>query len=308
MSPSRRRAPRAPTVSTRRATFGSHRTRVLEVPGEGPLVLLLHGFSDSADTWRSVMVQLSRLGQRAVAVDLPGFGAAGPIPRGPMLPELDAFVADVLAELGDGGPAIVVGNSMGGTVALRAGEGERPDVGAVVALAPAGLGFKPFLHSADRALTRLVPLLRVAYRTPYPRPVVHAVAALYYRQRLAPGTGISDAWRFASHIRGMGEFRRIGALGRVLMTEIGQGCIDAHAITVPTLLIWGADDPVCDVAGAKALLDAVPGSQIHVLQSCGHLPQVQHPGRVAELLTELVSTLPRPESRPEPRTRRRTRR
>ncbi|HUE28529.1 MAG TPA: hypothetical protein VMP89_17270, partial [Solirubrobacteraceae bacterium] len=41
------------------------RTRVLEVDGDGPPLVLLHGFSDSADTWRAMLERLARSGRRA---------------------------------------------------------------------------------------------------------------------------------------------------------------------------------------------------------------------------------------------------
>ena len=290
---SHRAAPAPEPISERELTIDGHVTRVLEVAGTGPLVLLLHGFSDSADTWRGVLAELARRGRRAAAVDLPGFGMAGPVARGPLLPQYDAFLTGAIAVLGNRSAAVVAGNSMGGTVALRAAQGDRSDLAAVAALAPAGLGFKPFLHRADRTLARLIPLLRVAYRTPYPGPVVQAVAAAYYQQRLAPGSDRSNARYFGSHLRNMAELRRIGALGRVLMSEIQEGVLDLPGMASEVLLVWGDQDPVCDVLGARILLDTVPGSRLQVIPACGHLPQVQHPRRVAELLADLPSERPR---------------
>jgi pimeloyl-ACP methyl ester carboxylesterase len=47
---------------------------------------MFHGYADSADTWRLTLAQLARTGQRAVAVDLPGFGGADDLDSGPILP------------------------------------------------------------------------------------------------------------------------------------------------------------------------------------------------------------------------------
>src|SRR3954451_18390578 len=99
-----------------RLTPAGYETRVLELEGEGPPLLLLHGWADSADTWRLVLdrlarrgpaarsrrppgvggarapARLARRGRRALAVALPGFGAADGLERiGPMLPQLDRF-------------------------------------------------------------------------------------------------------------------------------------------------------------------------------------------------------------------------
>jgi hypothetical protein len=59
-----------------RLTLAGYDTRVLELEGEGLPTVLFHGYADSADTWRQTLALLARRGRRAVAVDLPGFGAA----------------------------------------------------------------------------------------------------------------------------------------------------------------------------------------------------------------------------------------
>jgi hypothetical protein len=74
-----------------RLTLAGFDTRVLELEGNGPPVILLHGYADSADTWRQSLARLARSGQRAVAFDLPGFRTASRLRRDPILPQLDEF-------------------------------------------------------------------------------------------------------------------------------------------------------------------------------------------------------------------------
>src|SRR5437763_2518935 len=104
-----------------RLELGGFETRALELEGTGPPLVFLHGFSDSADTWRLVLDRLARRGQRALALDLPGFAAAAPLDgsRG-VLEQLDAFTEGALRHAGAG--AGVVGNSLGGVCALRAAQ------------------------------------------------------------------------------------------------------------------------------------------------------------------------------------------
>ena len=63
-----------------RLELAGYETRALELEGDGPPVLLIHGFSDSADTWRLTLERLAIEGRRALAVDLPGFAEADPLP------------------------------------------------------------------------------------------------------------------------------------------------------------------------------------------------------------------------------------
>src|SRR4051794_19180224 len=120
-------------------TLAGFETRALELEGGGPPLVLLHGFSDSADTWRLVLDRLGRREQRAVALDLPGFAAAAPLdPKRPVLEQLDAFTAAAVAYAGDG--AVVAGNSLGGVCAIRAAQREDLALRGVVPIDPAGPG------------------------------------------------------------------------------------------------------------------------------------------------------------------------
>src|SRR5205823_12442045 len=74
-----------------RLSLGGFSTRALELEGDGPPLLLLHGFADSADTWRRTLDRLGRADRHALALDMPGFGAADRLARGAVLPQLDAF-------------------------------------------------------------------------------------------------------------------------------------------------------------------------------------------------------------------------
>ncbi|MFF3667430.1 alpha/beta fold hydrolase [Microtetraspora malaysiensis] len=94
---------------------GGTRFHVVEA-GDGPLVLLLHGFPQFWWTWRHQLVSLPAAGYRAVAVDLRGYGASDKPPRGYDLPNLAMDGAGLVRALGETG-AIVVGHDWGGLLA-----------------------------------------------------------------------------------------------------------------------------------------------------------------------------------------------
>jgi pimeloyl-ACP methyl ester carboxylesterase len=88
--------------------------------GEGPLVLLLHGFPQFWWTWRHQLVSLADAGYRAVAVDLRGYGASDKPPRGYDLPTLAGNMAGLIRAMGET-CAIVVGHDWGGLVGWTMG-------------------------------------------------------------------------------------------------------------------------------------------------------------------------------------------
>jgi pimeloyl-ACP methyl ester carboxylesterase len=163
-----------------RKTFAGYETRVLELEGDGVPLLLLHGYADSADTWRQVLALLARQGRATIAVDLPGFGTADPLRPEPILPQLDAFAAEALVYAGGRPrqPVMVVGNSLGGCMALRLAERKGERLAGVVAAAPAG-----FQMSRIVALVERDPLLRSLLTLPAPVPaaILRAAVGRLYR-------------------------------------------------------------------------------------------------------------------------------
>lgn len=85
------------------------------VAGDGPLVVLLHGFPENWWAWRHQLVSLAGAGYRAVALDLRGFGASDHPPRGYDMPTLTADVDAVIRCLGSA-DAVVVGQDWGGLI------------------------------------------------------------------------------------------------------------------------------------------------------------------------------------------------
>jgi pimeloyl-ACP methyl ester carboxylesterase len=280
----------APIVE-RRLRLDGVATRTLEVEGEGATVLLLHGFSDSADSFRPLLAELSRAGRHAVAVDLPGFGKADALGR-PALDCMDGFVAEFVRRYAAAGAVVLVGHSMGGLLTLRAASGGGLPLSAVAGLGPGGLAYHRRLESLTRWVTCLGPVLAVVDWLPVPSALVRWAARSLYDRRLAMGRADPELGIFyASHV---GTMRRLGQTFRNLIAVTqAETVLDAETLSrieVPVLLIWGDEDHLADLSGAPTLLQAVPDSRLVVFEKCGHCPQVEAPGRVADLVAGLPAT------------------
>ncbi len=270
-----------------RLTLAGYETRVLELEGDGSPILLFHGYADSADTWRYTLARLAKRGRRAIAVDLPGFGAADRLMSDAILPQLDEFAHAAVRYLGGRPrqPVLAVGNSLGGCVALRLAERHGRELEGVVAAAPAGLEMSRLLYFVERD-----PLLRtlLALPSPVPSQVIRAaVARLYRRLAFASPGRIESAVvsAFTMHHRDRATVARYLATAHRLLPEL-RAPFKLERISVPVLLVWGDRDRLVFHRGAQRVIDAVPGARLELLRGVGHCPQVEAPDRFTQLLLE----------------------
>ncbi len=280
---------RSDHVSTSYPTLARWRTRALEVPGDGPVFLLLHGFADHAGTWLPVLAELEAFGCRAVALDLPGYGEADQAGPGDALPQLDAFVRAAIERWTfDGVAPIVVGNSLGGVLAIRAGQDPNAAVAGVVPVSPAGYGHAWFIDVLER-FSQLNPLMFV--------PIVpmntfrwltangFAWAAAGGGARVLPGICRAAGAQF----RTRADVKRVMGSAPDLLKEIRS--VSPAPVTVPCLVIWGQHDRLTLVSGAAVLTGMVPTAELVILDDCGHCAQVTRPDLVAGHLVRFARSL-----------------
>ncbi len=281
------------TIRERRIELAGLGTRALELEptreAAGPALVLLHGFSDSADCWRPTLAALAASGRRAVALDMPGFGEAARLDReATVLPQLDAFAAAAIereARLSPGGEVVLAGNSLGGCVALRAAERDDLPLAGIVPIAPAGLEMARWLSIIEGEAP-----LRWLMRSPLPVPelVVREVLGRMYRTMAFARPGEVDAAAvssFTRHVRTKRDVVRILGTGHRVVAEL-RDPFRLDRIRCPVLLVWGERDRMVYATGSERVLREVPASRMETIEHCGHCPQVEAPERLAELLLE----------------------
>lgn len=287
----------AGSIRTSFRRFAGIRTRVLEAgpaapprrrgrrsTAAAPRIVLLHGYCDSADTWRPLLRELAAAGHAAVAIDLPGFGEAEPLRAGAILPQLDAFTEAVIREQAVLGPVILTGNSLGGTMSLRAAQEAGSAPAGVVSIAAPGF--------VDSWLVRQVgsyPLpLRLYSSLPLPVPgfLVRAITGRVVPRLLYADATVADA----------GQVRRFTGLFpdyRATTTRLEQArqlvgeLADAYRperIQVPLLIVSCGKDRLVSPAAGRRLHALVPHSRLLERDDWGHCPQLDDPPAIAELL------------------------
>jgi len=246
------------------------------VLGEGPAVILLHGFGGDLDNWLFTMGPLAEH-HTVVAIDLPGHGQSSlaiPDPSADGLARVAWAVLDGL-EIND---VDVVGHSMGGAVAARMAAQQPDRVRSVTGLAPAGLG--PEINQdyidgyvAAQSRREMKPVAAVLFADP--SAVTRAMVEDLLRYKRLDGVpallgGLSDVW-FVD-----------GA-----QAEQAQVADELAALTKPTLIIWGAQDRVIPASHAESVKAF---AEVHVLDGAGHLVQMEQAGEVNRLLVAHVGS------------------
>jgi NADP-dependent 3-hydroxy acid dehydrogenase YdfG/pimeloyl-ACP methyl ester carboxylesterase len=259
---------------------------------ENTPVLLLHGIARSLEDWSE---QVERLSRRfyVIAPDQPGFGFSARRDGPADLVALADGVAAILDELGETRPCHVIGNSLGGAVAMQLLASQPDRVASLTLVNSAGFGAEvtPLLRMLSLpglgryAATHSTPAgARLMERRIFADPSLATPERVQHSLRIAaqPGTG-AFLYEMANHL---GTARGVRPQWRdALLTAVA-----AHPR--PTLLIWGDRDRILPAVHLEAARRQFPGAQVHVFAGAGHMPQIERPDEFAELVTAFVENGP----------------
>jgi pimeloyl-ACP methyl ester carboxylesterase len=254
--------------------------------GTGPAVIAVHGLGATKGSFLPTVAALS--GEfRMIAIDLPGFGDSAK----PIGARYDAgYFAGVIIDLLDAlelGSAHVLGNSLGGRIALEVGLQYPDRVDRLGLLCPSLAWRRSRPWAPLLRLTRPeLGLLQVA-----PRSVVEAIV-----HRIVPAA--DKGWTAA----GVDEFLR------AYLTPAGRAAFYAAArhiyleqphgdtgfwtrlasLTPEALFVWGLKDTLVPISFERHVQDALPAAR-HLELDCGHVPQIERPTQTNSALAEFFA-------------------
>jgi epoxide hydrolase 4 len=276
----------SPTIRHYRHDCAGVRLHVAEA-GEGPPVLLLHGFPELWIAWRRLLVGLARRGYRAIAPDLRGYGASDK-PAGVGSYRVAALLEDLRALIVDRceGKAALVAHDWGGTLAYCLASA-RPEL--VSSLCILNAAHPRRLN--DMLLTS-TQLLRSWYIFAFQLP-------------LLPELLLKRATVMASVLRGsaarpecFSEDDILAYHGAMRVPHAAQSAVNYYRasfrwpvraerpIEAPTLVIWGARDPALDLRLLDGLALHVPRLRVEHVANAGHFVHHEQPDEVERLIAE----------------------
>jgi pimeloyl-ACP methyl ester carboxylesterase len=256
---------------------------------DGPPLVLIHGLGGTKASWMPVIPELAKT-HRLYAIDLPGFGASSK-PRGaysaPWFAEHVFRLLDVLDLPG----ALVAGNSLGGRVAMEMAITDPDRVYGIACLCPAAA----FTHRPAVGVVRLLrPELGVGVLR-LPRERLKATL----QDMFCDPERIHEDWYDAA----IDDFRKYWRNGRSRMAFFatlrnvyldepdGESGFWSRlaSMKTPAMYIYGKYDNLITPRFSQRIQRFVPSADVVVWDDCGHVPQLEHPGRTAGAIAEFFA-------------------
>ncbi|WP_164156995.1 alpha/beta fold hydrolase [Sandarakinorhabdus rubra] len=256
-----------------------------EGPREGFPVVLVHGSNGSLHNWEPWVERLTARGYRVVTLDLPAHGLSGPTPQGLYTNAAYVGIVEQLVDRLRLQRFALGGNSMGGGVAWRYAVAHPDRLAALILVdasgqpmpkdSPPPLGFRLARIPVARDLLATVTprsLIEQSFKQSVSNQSIATPAMIdrYWELLLYPGNRRATVQRFGQFEGDDGEAAKL------------------PGVSVPTLILWGAEDRLIPVSVAGWFSRQLPNARVTILDGIGHIPMEEAPDRsLAPVLTLL---------------------
>ena len=262
-------------------------------PSDGPPVVLLHGIGRSLQDWELQHTRLPPT-HRIISLDMPGFGLSQRLAAVTSLESLSGAVRATLSTLGVTDSVHLMGNSLGGAVAMRMTVDDPGRVRTLTLVNSAGFGRTVTAALRVLALPGLGrPMLR---RMADPRIARRTERSIFFDRALVTPERVETAIKLARQPDFAAVYleaaRALGGVRGVAPKWRSELLPRVAALGKPTLLVWGARDLILPSAHLAAARLAFPSARSHMFPDTGHMPQIERPDEFAELVRPLLAETP----------------
>ncbi|OLB09134.1 MAG: hypothetical protein AUH06_00495 [Gemmatimonadetes bacterium 13_2_20CM_69_27] len=249
----------------------------VEVRGDGPPILLVHGFPFDRTMWRHQLAALPRW--KRIAPDLRGAGASSAAAAGDGA-SVTRYADDLVAILDALGvrTAAVCGLSLGGYVTFELLRRHADRVSAVLLV---DTKHEPDAPATKRERDELAALTE--------RDGPEALVSRLLPKLLAPETQSEVAEQVREMARRWSVPGLVGALQA--LRDRPDSTETLRQIRVPTLVLAGSEDQISPPAGARAMAALIPNAQFHVVPAAGHLAPLEQPLATTRVIADFLETL-----------------
>jgi pimeloyl-ACP methyl ester carboxylesterase len=262
--------------------------------GIAPVVLLIHGLGDEADSWRHLIPLLNSAGYRVLALDLPGSGRSA-APGRINLKNHAAAVLRLLeaVKIKPENPVFLVGNSLGALVAEMAAF-KKPGLVKGLILLDGSIPAKP-IKIGLLALAKLL-FSRKWYRAYRTNPEGAWLSLYTYYADLDGMSGADKDFlreRVMARVNSSSQERAFFATQQSLILAFGTG-FSGYAQKIrlfrgKIILLWGEKDRIMPLSSAEPFKSLRNDIELRIISGAGHLPQQENPAETAKFITEFVN-------------------
>ena len=273
----------------RSVEIDGRRVNVVELGSGEPEVVFVHGLAGSWQNWLENMPHFAAAGHRVIAFDLPGFGESEPPREKISIPGYGRLVDTLLDRLGVG-PAVLIGNSMGGFIAAEVAIQYPARVRRLVLVSAAGLTVEYQRNEHILGLLRYGRRLVIAWGG-FVGARSDAIAGRPRARRMLMRLVVHDADRLpapliAEQVRGARNSGFVDALDALTDYPIRERL---GAIACPTLIVWGTEDKLVPVRDAAEFARLIPDARKVVWPETGHVPMLERPAAFNALVESFMA-------------------
>ena len=240
--------------------------------GEGPVILILHGWGRGSDSWVEVQTKLAQAGHRVVVPDLPGFGKSNPPPTVWGVDDYVKFVK-VFAEQLSLETFVLLGHSFGGQIALK------------FALKHPGMLQGLILYAA--AVIRRPPSLKAQTIGVFTKGG-NAVLSIWPLSFLKP-----LAKKLLYRTLGNTDYLYEKGIMKEVREKVLREDLSPYfsKLQISTLILWGENDVITPLKDARMIHKAIPGASLAIVPGVGHRIHRDRPDEASKNILEFAKKL-----------------
>jgi len=254
-------------------TVGENKIRYLEDGHSADTVVLVHGLGASAERWEYVIPYLNKK-FHLIIPDLIGYGYSDKPNIDYTIEFFEKFLSEFMETVGVT-RATIIGSSVGGQIATECAINQNKSIKKLVVVAPSGINPRSSPASDAYGMAALYPEYQGAQNAfemmagKNKKVESHIIEEFVKRMKM-PNAKLA----FISTLLGL---KNVNPLTERL-----------HKISIPTLVVWGSQDPVITSRYAKTFVTSIKGCQFVEMDGCGHTPFTEEPEKFSIIVTQFI--------------------
>ena len=241
-----------------------------KIAGSGPVILILHGWGGSSDSWIKVMEMLAGEGYKVICPDFPGFGKSHPPVQPWDVANYKKWLLEFIQSQGLD-EFILLGHSFGGRVAIKFSVKYPERIKSLILCDSAGLKSKPGLK--NRIISHMAYIGNMIFSPHFLIRFKNGARNIFY-----------------SFLRNKDYVKADGVMKESIKKVIDEDLFPyLSQIKIKTLIVWGEKDKMLPVKQSHILKEQIKDSVLELLPDVGHSPHLEVPGKLFKIIISFLT-------------------